>query len=118
MSKLLAETKEQTHFYASDYLGWATAETREAAIKKLASSSIISRDITEAQRHGLPGMLIWSCEVIGPADSKYKIEAAMPVGITWTSEQSHYITHLTKKRIAWFNLTDDPIYKSNFADSI
>ncbi len=104
-----------SHFYASDYLNGATAETREAAIKKLASSSIKNRDIKEEQEDGLPGRLIWTCEITGSADS-YKIKKAMPVGITWKSERAHYITYLTKKRIAWFNLTDAPIYKSNFID--
>ncbi len=114
MSKLLTETTKQTHFFACDYFGWVTAETRTAAIKKLLLNSSTKSDISKAHKIGLPGKWVWTCEVTGSPDSKYIIENFRPVGIPCFREQTHYITHYSKLETAWLDTTDGLKHRPGF----
>jgi hypothetical protein len=93
---------EQQHYYATCAVGWATAETREEALRKLVNSCSpeIRRATKRLQKEGKPGFYLWSCCVPLPADAHYKIEWYKPVveGLTETSE--HYVTYCTTKEQA------------------
>ena len=92
-----------THAFASCAFGWATAETREAAIEKLLNG--FRRDITSvvknAQKQGEPGMYFWSVIVEAPQESKYEINFYAPQGVGLRKGEHHYWTHVTQKQAAY-----------------
>lgn len=91
------------HFYATCALGWATADTRDAAIRKLVNANFdfFKQSIKPAQKRGDAGAYIWACQVNAPIDAKYAIEFYSPRGVETEAGVEHFITHLTRKELAY-----------------
>ena len=75
--------KMQSHFFASCALGWATASTRDEAIKKLAqyNYSDFKYSVDSIRKKGEIGTYIWTCEVMVNEDTEYKIEFYAPANV-------------------------------------
>ena len=93
------------HYFASCAFGWATAETRDAAIRKLVNAfhEEYKRSVPNAHKEGEPGSYLWSCEVHGPSDAKYSIEFYAPKGIHTADGRHHYVTYITKKSMNYWS---------------
>lgn len=106
------------HYFASCALGWATAETADAAIRKLASS--FRREFTNmvkgGQKRGNAGAYIWTCKVHGPSDSQYEINFYAPQGIDISEGQNHYVTYITQKAIAYCSLKNNDLISTGPED--
>ena len=96
---------EAFHYYAACALGWATDDTREKAIRKLVDDNydFFKSGIKPAQKRGDAGAYVWACKVHAPADAHYDIEFYAPVGVEKSEGAEHFITHLTRKEIAFTN---------------
>ena len=93
------------HYFASCALGWATAETREAAIEKMIRGNGLTNDAkritANMHKQGEPGFYLWTCRVHGPSDADYRIEWFQPKGIEWSESRHHDVTHITAKALAY-----------------
>lgn len=96
---------DQIHFFATCAIGWASAATRDEAIRKLvnANFSFFKDSIKPAQKRGDAGAYIWACQVNAPSDAKYGIEFYQPKGVEIEQGAEHFVTHLTRKNLAYTN---------------
>jgi hypothetical protein len=96
------------HYFASFGLGWATADTRDEALEKLAKNFMgdIRGWLKHSHVNGEPGIYFWSCKVHAPADAAYKIEWFQPQEVECSDGQEHYLTHATQKKVAFWRKTD------------
>jgi len=95
------------HYYATFALGWATADTREAAIEKLVNGfkREFKANVKYAAKKGDPGAYIWTVKVNASADTKYKINHYKPVGVDLEDAREIYVTYLTDKKMAYWDAT-------------
>jgi hypothetical protein len=101
-----AEKPQATHYFASNALGWATSKvSRDDAVERLVRSQgdIVKRTIKSSQKDGQPGAYCWTCEVLAPQDSTYRIEWFQPKGVDWRYGMHSYVTHLTSKEIGIYH---------------
>lgn len=63
------------HFFVSSGLGWAVAESREAALIKIAKDTG-AHTIRRALNGG--GFYVWTCRVLLPQSAHYSINNFMP----------------------------------------
>lgn len=85
------------HYFASCVVGWATAETEDAALLKLLRS-ISSEARTCIKNRG--SMYVWTCRVPLPEDAEYQINRYMPDQVKGISERMHHeITKFTQKDV-------------------
>lgn len=91
------------HYFASCALGWATADTRDQAVRKVVAAfrADMKRATTGGQKRGDPGAYVWSCKVQAPADTKYSINYYAPQNVRWIEGKHHYVTYITQKAIAY-----------------
>ena len=92
-----------THYYASNYLGWATGATRAEALINLAASfrREMSASLKTQLRHGDPGVYAWSCRVLADAEASYPIKNYAPQDVEIDSVTHVYFTHITRRRTAY-----------------
>jgi len=93
------------HYFASCAFGWATAPSRDEAIKKMVGEfrSDVKRITQAVQKRGDgPGFYLWSCKVLAPSDAQYSIEWYAPKGIEIQDAQESYVTHITAKDLAYW----------------
>lgn len=97
------------HYYAANALGWAVAEDRDRAIKKLvnADPGAFQRAIKNAHKDGEPGIYIWTCRVHAEITADYKIEFCIPKGVEWSDSAEHYVTYVTSKEIAYWTKPEE-----------
>ena len=90
---------QKTHFFATFACGWATAETREAAIEKLinANRGEFKRMAAQQIAANTEGAYIWTCEVVAPEGSNYRIEFYQPKGIETRDHREAFVTRVTAK---------------------
>ena len=90
--------KQQHHYFATNAMGWATAETREEAQTKLMQDT----DPTWVRNCLKSGNLltVFSCKVPLPADASYKIDWYVPQVDGVSDGQNHFVTYLTKTKHA------------------
>ena len=92
------------HYFASCAFGWATADTRDEAVRKLVDK--FHRDFTTITKNslkkGIPGAYLWSCQVNAPSTAKYGIEFYMPRGIATEDGLHHHVTYITAKQMSYF----------------
>jgi len=92
-------SNSKTHFFATFACGWATAETREAAIEKLinANRSEFKRMAAQQIAANEPGAYIWTCEVMQPEGSNYAISFYQPVDVETENHREVFVTRVTAK---------------------
>lgn len=97
------------HFFASCVFGWATAETRHEAIKKLVNHfrGNLTDIVKSAHKNGEPGAYVWTCYVHAPGDAKYNIEYFAPKDVKTSHGRDHYVTYLTKKEISYWTNNEE-----------
>lgn len=93
------------HFFATCALGWASAETRDEAIRKLVNRFLIDFKsmVKGGKKNGDPGAYVWTCQVNAPADAEYSIEYYQPRGVDIEDGREHAITKVTNKTMEWAN---------------
>lgn len=79
--------EQQHHYFGSTALNWATADTREEVIKKLAHNA--GTKIIAINRKEYGGLYCWTCRVELPHASHYDIEHYEPVRVP-TSEVQQF----------------------------
>ena len=93
------------HYFATHGLGYAKADTREAAIEKLVDG--FRRDLKpwllNSHKAGDPGVYIWTVKVNLPLDENYKIEWFAPKGVDVQFPEEHYLTYISAKTFAIWN---------------
>lgn len=100
----------KTHFFAVNCFGWGTGETKEEAIKQCIIAAGISNaktTVNNAHKRGDHGMGLWTCEVLAPADTPYRINNFMPYGVETKEHEQHYLTYVTQKKFAYSTYTAD-----------
>ena len=97
-------TEKEHHYFASWALGWATADTRDEAVKRLVEGfrAEFKRGVAGAHKDGEIGAYIWSVKVNAAADTKYKINWFKPVGVELEDVMDHFVTYVTNKKIAYY----------------
>ncbi len=90
------------HYFASNALGWATADTLDEAIEKLwhAHHTDVRKWLLNCHKEGQPGIAFYCCRVPLSAEEHYKIEWFCPVVEGLTECQNRILTYYTQKRIA------------------
>lgn len=98
------DTTQQHHYFASCAFGWATADTQDEAVEKLANSfrSEVKKCVANAQKKGEPGFYIWTCMVHEPQEAHYKIEWFAPKDVEISDQHHHHITYITTKTVAFY----------------
>lgn len=95
-----------SHYFASNAIGWATAESRDEVIEKLAlrndAPGGTRKWLSNTHKSGKPGIYFWSCKVHTPADASYRIESFAPKGVKVSEPKEHYLTYLTSKKAAFW----------------
>ena len=89
---------QQHHYFASCAFGWATADTQEDAVQKLAIEFYSSQKVRKAQMAGQPGSYVWCCKVHKPQDSSYQINNFAPQGVEVSDCCNMHITYMGSKR--------------------
>lgn len=91
------------HYFASCALGWATAETRDEAIRKLVHSfrGEFSQMVKGSLKAGIPGAYLWSCEVQCDVSENYEIEFYKPSTVEIAKGVHHYVTYCTAKQVSY-----------------
>ena len=93
------------HYFATHGLGFAMADTREAAIEKLVDGfrHDLKPWLLNAHKNGDPGIYIWTIKVNLPLEAPYKIEWFAPKGVETEEPLEHYLTYLAAKKFAIYN---------------
>lgn len=91
------------HYYASNGLGWSTAETMQKAIEKLwhANHTDVRKWLNNCHKDGQPGISFYVCRVPLPAEQSYRIEFYAPKVPGCTEQANLVLTYYSKKKIAW-----------------
>ena len=92
------------HYFASTAMAWATADTREEAIKKAirhSGTSDVKRITLRLHKEGKEGFYCWSVQVLAPSDAKYSIEWYKPQGVDLVDGRHHAVTYITEKELAY-----------------
>jgi len=91
---------EQFHYYAAHGLGWATADSKEAAIERLLLKN--NTDPTWCRNCLKAGdfLTVFVCRVPLPATAPYKVEWYVPQVDGITEASNHIVTYLTKTKCA------------------
>lgn len=97
---------KNSHYFASHGLGWATGATREAAIERVIDGfrHDLKGWVRNSLKAGDPGVYIWSGKVNVAEDEPYKIEWFSPVGVPVEDGREHYVTYVTAKKHAVWNV--------------
>jgi len=100
---------QEHHYFASCALGWATAETQKAAIEKLVAyfRSDFKTATKNSQKHGQPGVYVWTCKVLAPPDAHYRIDFYAPQDVELEETMQNYVTYVTNKEVAYWTPTKD-----------
>ncbi len=103
----------QHHYFASNALGWATAETQEEAIEKLwhARHTDVRKWLANAHKAGDLGLVFFVCRVPLPADADYRIEWYAPQVEGLTETGNYLLTYYSQKKIAYARDPQDTIRK-------
>jgi len=97
------------HYFVSNALGWATAQTLEEAAEKLWHSftgTDVRKWLKNCQKDGSFGVHFWGCRVPLSADADYRIEYYAPKVAGLTETGNYILTYYTRKKIAW---APDPV---------
>lgn len=102
-------TNKTNHYFASCFLGWATADTQNEAVEKLANAfrSDIKKCVANSHKNGDLGFYIWSCRVLVPIDSHYRIEWFAPKDVAMDRAHHHHVTYITTKTVAFYTHKGD-----------
>lgn len=90
------------HYFVSNGLGWATAETLDEAIDRLwhARHTDVRNWLKNAQKDGQLGLPFYCCKVPLPKDAEYSISWYAPEVEGLTECQNRILTYYTQKKIA------------------
>ncbi len=80
------------HFFGSTPFNWATGNTRQEVIEKLAAeagSEMIKRSLRASNTY--KGIYCWTCRVGLPPSAEYRIANFQPQGVPVTLAQEHNI---------------------------
>lgn len=93
------------HYFATHGLGYAKADTREAAIEKLVDGfrHDLKPWLLNSHKAGDPGVYIWTAKVNVPLDEGYTIEWFAPKGVDVEETLEHYLTYLSAKTFAVYH---------------
>lgn len=84
--------QQPQQFYAATAFNWATAETRAAAIAKVARDVGADQIKTQVKNNG--GLYVWSCRVRAPAGADYEIKFFKPQGVETDRGREHMIQNV------------------------
>ncbi len=101
------------HYFVSNGLGFATADTLDEAIDKLwhARHTNVRTWLLNCHKEGQLGLPFFCCRVPLSADVHYKIEWFAPVVEGLTECQNRILTFYSQKKIAHTASPDDRIRK-------
>ena len=96
------------HYFASHGLGYAVGATREEAVENVIDGfrADLKGWVRNTQKAGEPGVYVWSVKVMGSADKNYKIEWFQPVGVRTYGGREHYVTYVTNKKHAVWDVPE------------
>jgi hypothetical protein len=106
---------QQHHYFASNGLGWATAESKDEAINKLwqARHTDVKAWLLNAHKDGNLGLPFYVCRVPLEASEKYSINWFKPEVDGLTETGNHLLTYYTQKKIAYAADPNDEIWKKD-----
>ena len=104
-------TEQNHHYFASFGLGWATAQTRDEAIRKLMHTGYFRKEVAQqvkaAHKRGDLGAYCWTCKVHLPESADYPINFYSPQGVEKSEGTNHYVTYITAKEMAYCTPSED-----------
>jgi hypothetical protein len=98
------------HYFANHALGWVTADSEEAAIKRLLLENTDPAWVRNCLKAGEP-LVLFVCRVPLPADAPYRIEWFAPKVEGLTEGKNFLVTYLTKTKYAVMRDPNDEIRK-------
>ncbi len=84
---------QQHHFFAATGYGWATGDTRQEAIARLANDMGEPNLARAVKHHG--GLFVQSFRVELPGNAPYEISMYRPVGVPISAKQVHKIVDVS-----------------------
>ena len=98
-----AKPAQNYHFFGSNALHWATGDTREEVLAKLAKQSDATWIKNSVASDG--GLYVWTVRVETPVATRYSLESYAPVGVPLSSDREYVL--LSSKH--WAEVVPDTI---------
>lgn len=113
-------SNQNHHYFASCVFGWATADTRDEAIRKCVNQfrGEYKNIVANSHKKGDLGGYVWSCRVMADSKAKYEINFYQPQGVPIEEGCNHWITYITGEAMAYYSDNRSERDRSEPDDSI